>query len=525
MQLCQNVLRPSFLELTTSDSDGKTPFVGEIVSFTETLWDEALYFSLAYLSINVKIRLKSLRGVLMQEGELRMKVVKFGGSSLADGASYEHAIKIITSDPERRVVVTSAPGKRNADDIKVTDLLIKYAHAIIKNDDQEAMVVRKTILDRYQAIADYFDLPSGQMQPLVERLANLPNGNYPNNNYLLAAFKAHGERLNAELMSLVLNRLGHPARFITPEEVGLKVAGTPNNATVIPETYARLANFSFSKHDIIVFPGFYGITLAGHIATFSRGGSDITGAILARGLHAEMYENFTDVDAIYSANPNVVKDPQPIAKMTYREMRELSYAGFSVFHDEALIPAIQGNIPINVKNTNNPEKPGTLIVPDHSFQPTDIITGVVSGKHFAALYLHKYLLNKESGFTLRILEILARHDVSYEHMPSGIDDITIIFDKKELDDELVDIICNEIQEEIDPDRLEWIDNYAITMVVGEGMRNRTGVINDILNPLAEKHMAVPMINMGASRIAIMIGTYNQDADAAVRAIYHRFFVN
>lgn len=182
-----------------------------------------------------------------------MKVVKFGGSSLADGASYEHAIKIITSDPERRVVVTSAPGKRNADDIKVTDLLIKYAHAIIKNDDQEAMVVRKTILDRYQAIADYFDLPSGQMQPLVERLANLPNGNYPNNNYLLAAFKAHGERLNAELMSLVLNRLGHPARFITPEEVGLKVAGTPNNATVIPETYARLANFSFSKHDIIVF--------------------------------------------------------------------------------------------------------------------------------------------------------------------------------------------------------------------------------------------------------------------------------
>ena len=508
-----------------SDSDGKTPFVGEIVSFTETLWDEALYFSLAYLSINVKIRLKSLRGVFMQEGELRMKVVKFGGSSLADGASYEHAIKIITSDPERRVVVTSAPGKRNADDIKVTDLLIKYAHAIIKNDDQEAMVVRKTILDRYQAIADYFDLPSGQMQPLVERLANLPNGNYPNNNYLLAAFKAHGERLNAELMSLVLNRLGHPARFVTPEEVGLKVAGTPNNATVIPETYARLDNFSFSKHDIIVFPGFYGITLACHIATFSRGGSDITGAILARGLHAEMYENFTDVDAIYSANPNVVKDPQPIAKMTYREMRELSYAGFSVFHDEALIPAIQGNVPINVKNTNNPEKPGTLIVPDHSFQPTDIITGVVSGKHFAALYLHKYLLNKESGFTLRILEILARHDVSYEHMPSGIDDITIIFDKKELDDELVDIICNEIQEEINPDRLEWIDNYAITMVVGEGMRNRTGVINDILNPLAEKHIAVPMINMGASRIAIMIGTYNQDADAAVRAIYHRFFVN
>ena len=482
-----------------------------------------LNFSFAYLSINVKIRLKTLHDSLMHEGELKMKVVKFGGSSLADGPSYEHAIKIIIGDPERRVVVTSAPGKRNSDDIKVTDLLIKYAHAILDNDAQEAMIIRKGILARYEAIAQYFDLPSNQLQPLADRLADLPNQDYPNDNYLLAAFKAHGERLNAELMSLVLNHLGYQARFVTPEEAGLKVAGTPNNATVIPETYARLENFSYGEKEIIVFPGFYGITLAGHIATFSRGGSDITGAILARGLQAQMYENFTDVDAIYSANPKVVDHPKPIAKMTYREMRELSYAGFSVFHDEALIPAIQGNIPINVKNTNDPEKPGTLIVPDHSFQPTDIITGVVSGKHFAALYLHKYLLNKEAGFTLRILQILARHNVSYEHMPSGIDDITIIFDKKELDDELVDIICNEIQEEINPDRLEWIDNYAITMVVGEGMRNHTGVINDILNPLAEEHIAVPMINQGASRIAIMIGTYNQDADTAVRAIYHRFF--
>ena len=211
--------------------------------------------------------------------------------------------------------------------------------------------------------------------------------------------------------------------------------------------------------------------------------------------------------------------------MTYREMRELSYAGFSVFHDEALIPAIEGNIPINVKNTNHPELPGTMIVPDKGFQPTDIITGVVSGKHFAAIYLHKYLLNKQAGFTLRILEILANHDVSYEHMPSGIDDITIILDRNTVDDELIDTICNEIQEEINPDRLEWINNYAITMVVGEGMRNRTGVINDILMPLAQKQIAVPMINQGASRIAIMIGTYDQDADEAVRAIYHRFFAN
>ncbi|MGM9892488.1 aspartate kinase [Limosilactobacillus sp.] len=452
-----------------------------------------------------------------------MKVVKFGGSSLADGEHFAQAIKIITADPQRRVVVTSAPGKRKAGDIKVTDLLITYAKQVLAHESTTATT--KQIIGRYQAIADYFNVPATKLTPLIDRLTDLPSWDYPNNNYLLAAFKAHGEWLNANLMAIVLQQLGYEARFVTPEEAGIRVTGTPNNATVAPETYALLDRFSFNDSELLIFPGFYGITMAGHIATFSRGGSDITGAILARGLHAQLYENFTDVDAIYVANPAVVKDPQPIAKMTYREMRELSYAGFSVFHDEALIPAIQGNVPINVKNTQHPEKPGTLIVPDKGFQPADIVTGVVSGKHFAAIYLHKYLLNKEAGFTLRILTILARHNVSYEHMPSGIDDITIILDKNQIDDELVDVICNEIQEEINPDQLEWIDNYAITMVVGEGMRNRTGVINDILEPLTKNNIPVPIINQGASRISIMIGTYNQDADRAVQAIYHRFFAN
>lgn len=452
-----------------------------------------------------------------------MKVVKFGGSSLADGEHFAQAIKIITADPQRRVVVTSAPGKRTANDTKVTDLLIKYAQQVIAGQPFQETVTQ--IIDRYTAIADYFNVPQAKLAPLAERLNELPNWHFPNNNYLLAAFKAHGERLNAQLMTIILQQLGYEARFVTPEQVSLRVTGTPNNASVTPEAYSLLDRFSFNDSELLIFPGFYGITLAGHLATFSRGGSDITGAILARGLHADLYENFTDVDAIYVANPAVVDHPQPIAKMTYREMRELSYAGFSVFHDEALIPAIQGNVPINVKNTQHPEKPGTLIVPDKNFQPADIVTGVVSGKHFAAIYLHKYLLNKETGFTLRILNILARHNVSYEHMPSGIDDITIILDKNQIDDQLVDTICNEIQEEINPDQLEWIDNYAITMVVGEGMRNRIGVINDILAPLAEDGIPVPIINQGASRISIMIGTYDRDADKAVRAIYHRFFAN
>lgn len=258
-----------------------------------------------------------------------MKVVKFGGSSLANGEAFQNAINIITSDPQRRVIVTSAPGKRFADDIKVTDLLIKYAQTVIAVQNPQEIV--EQILNRYQEIAAYFGLPADKLIPLAERLEGLPNHTYPNDNYLLAAFKAHGERLNAQLMAILLQHLGYEARFVTPSEAGIIVTGTPNNANVIPETYANLSHFTFNEHELLVFPGFYGLTLAGHIATFSRGGSDITGAILARGLHASTYENFTDVDAIYSANPQIVDHPQPITTMTYREMRELSYAGFSVF--------------------------------------------------------------------------------------------------------------------------------------------------------------------------------------------------
>lgn len=270
-----------------------------------------------------------------------MKVIKFGGSSLADGEAFQQAINIITADPSRRIIVTSAPGKRFPGDVKVTDLLISYAQRVI--DHQDYQDVLEQIIERYQAIADHFGIANEQLTTLIKKLTDLPKQSYPNNNYLLAAFKAHGERSNALLMTLLLQHLGYEARFVTPTEAGIRVTGTPNNARVIPETYSLLNQFanSQSESELLVFPGFYGITLAGHIATFSRGGSDITGAILARGLHADLYENFTDVDAIYSANPSVVDNPQPIAKMTYREMRELSYAGFSVFHDEALIPAIQ----------------------------------------------------------------------------------------------------------------------------------------------------------------------------------------
>lgn len=450
-----------------------------------------------------------------------MKVVKFGGSSLTDGQNVEQALNIVLSDPERRAIVVSAPGKRSDDDIKITDLLIKYAGMTFKSEDTNEIV--QNIFMRYQEIGHYFGLSDQELKVIKDILLALPNQTYPNSSYLMAAFKAHGERLNARLIAMILQHQGVKSRFLDPTEAGLIVTGQPNDALVNPESYLNLDQIKIATGERIIFPGFFGITPSGNIATFSRGGSDITGAILARGFHADMYENFTDVNGIFAANPHIVDNPQSIKKMTYREMRELSYAGFSVFHDEALIPVIQGQIPINVKNTHEPDQPGTIIVPEKDFVPDNIITGVTSQKHFSALYLHKYLLNKEAGFTLRILQILYKHNVPYEHMPSGIDDITIIFNNDFLNDQLIDQICNEIQATINPDQLEWIDDYAIIMVVGEGMKKNHVVSRQILDSLGDHDISPRMINQGASQISMMIGTKKEKADEAVKIIYHQFF--
>ncbi|TSO26207.1 aspartate kinase [Lactobacillus sp. LL6] len=450
-----------------------------------------------------------------------MKVVKFGGSSLASGESVSNAINILTSEKERQVMVVSAPGKRFSKDIKVTDLLIQYAEDFLHQNPTNDIVSK--IFNRYQEIGNYFGIESAQLEIIHDILLNLPKQNYPNNDYLLAAFKAHGERLNARLIALILNHMGIKSRYLDPIEAGLIVTGEPNDALVNPESYINLDHLKIFDDEKIVFPGFFGITPSGHIATFSRGGSDITGAILARGMHCDLYENFTDVSGIFSVNPAIIPSPKSIKKMTYREMRELSYAGFSVFHDEALIPAIQGDIPINVKNTNAPADPGTMILPNRNFSADRIITGVASQKNFSALYLHKYLLNKEAGFTLKILQILDKYHVPYEHMPSGIDDITIIFNRKFLTDQLIDLICNEIQALINPDQLEWIDDYAIIMVVGEGMKKHSGISATILSALQAQNITPQMINQGASQISIMIGTKNEEVKLAVKTIYQEFF--
>ncbi|USS90394.1 aspartate kinase [Fructilactobacillus carniphilus] len=452
-----------------------------------------------------------------------MKVVKFGGSSLADATQFEKIIQIIQQDPERRAIVVSAPGTRFKGDIKVTDLLIQYSEAV-KNQVAVADL-QAEIIARYQNIAEHFNVPAAVMDHIQAVIRDLATQTYPDYAHQLATFKAHGEYLNAYLLSQILIKLGLPAQFMDPKEIGFNVAGPVNDAHVTDDTYDHLATYR-DNPDYLVFPGFFGMNEAdGTIATFSRGGSDITGSIVAKGLHAEVYENFTDVNAIYSVDPHIVSQPKGIQTMTYREMRELSYAGFSVFHDEALLPAIDAQIPINVKNTNQPDLPGTLIVPEKGFKPKGFITGVASSKGFSALYLHRYLLNKEVGFTLKLLQILYKYGISYEHMPSGIDDLTIIFDNQQLTPQKVKAMCNDIRNELHPDQLEWIDHYAIIMIVGEGMQLSPNTIEKIIRPLTDHNINIHMINEGASKISIMLGTDEADAQKSVKLIYQHFFDN
>lgn len=449
-----------------------------------------------------------------------MKVIKFGGSSLASSEQLKKVIQIVSDDATRRCVVVSAPGKRNPADTKVTDLLIRYADAVIAGRDYHDLA--QEIIARYQEIALGFNFTPEDFAPIKRAILNLPLAKYPDNNYLMAAFKAHGEKLNAQLIARVFNLVGIAAQYLDPAEAGLIVTDVPDDAQIEPTSYINLRKWQ-NNAKVLIVPGFFGYNEHGNICTSSRGGSDITGAIMARGLNADLYENFTDVDAIYSVNPNIVPNPHAIGHMTFREMRELSYAGFSVFHDEALIPAIQGNIDVNVRNTNHPEAPGTIIAAQIGHNKNYPVRGIAASKHFCGLYISKYLLNKEVGFTRKVLNILYKYNVGYDHMPSGIDDITVIIPEANLTPDIEQSIMSELQTTIQPDEMHMIHDYAIVMVVGEGMRDTLGVMARSTTALAKAGIRLQMVNQGASEISIMFGVAQDKADLAVSALYGEFF--
>ena len=358
-----------------------------------------------------------------------MKVCKFGGSSVADAAQIRKVIEIIRADDDRRIVVVSAPGKRFKGDDKVTDLLIDCAVRALEGGDISPAVNR--VVQRYEEIRNELrlDVSLAEMlkTELRRRLARSRDEGL-NREQFIDSIKAIGEEFSARFCAAAFRVAGCDAVYVDPCEAGMLLSEQYGAAQLLPESYELLEKNIAPRKELVIFPGFFGYTKSGEIATFSRGGSDITGAILAAALHAESYENFTDVDAVYPVDPRlcpeVVGAGIGIREMTYAEMRELAYAGFAVFHDEAVLPAIHAKIPINIRNTNHPEQPGTFVVPVRKTIPGRV-NGIASSMGFSTLYVEKWLMNREVGFVAQLLQILAEAGVPIEMMPAGVDSVTV----------------------------------------------------------------------------------------------------
>ncbi|MFL6978210.1 aspartate kinase [Bacillus inaquosorum] len=448
-----------------------------------------------------------------------MKVVKFGGSSLASGAQLEKVFHIVTSDLARKAVVVSAPGKRYAEDTKVTDLLIACAEQYLAAGS--APELAEAVVERYALIANELQLEQSIIEKIRDDLFTLLEGDKSNPEQYLDAVKASGEDNNAKLIAAYFRHKGVKAEYVNPKDAGLFVTNEPGNAQVLPESYQNLYRLR-ERDGLIIFPGFFGFSKDGDVITFSRSGSDITGSILANGLQADLYENFTDVDAVYSVNPSFVENPKEISELTYREMRELSYAGFSVFHDEALIPAFRAGIPVQIKNTNNPSAQGTRVVSkrDNTNGP---VVGIASDTGFCSIYISKYLMNREIGFGRRALQILEEHGLTYEHVPSGIDDMTIILREGQMDAATERSVIKRIKEDLQADEVIVEHHLALIMVVGEAMRHNVGTTARAAKALSEAKVNIEMINQGSSEVSMMFGVKEAEERKAVQALYQEFF--
>lgn len=448
-----------------------------------------------------------------------MKVCKFGGSSLANAEQIRKVCDILLSDSDRRVIVVSAPGKRSREDIKVTDLLIALANARISGyrGDEE----RTAVLSRFSTIAEDLGIHDEVMPLITADLDRLLSKDTSNSMKYMDGLKAAGEDNCARLVAAYFNSIGRSATYTDPRTAGMLISEEYGNAQVLPESYTRLAELK-KQAGIIVFPGFFGYTRTGEVATFSRGGSDITGSILSAALDATVYENWTDVDSVYAVNPALVKSPHAVSEITYDEMRELAYAGFTVLHEEALFPAYIKGIPVNIRNTNNPQARGTMIV-KHRVNFDGVVTGIAGAKGFCTLNMSKYLMNREVGFALKVLQILADEKIPFEHMPSGIDSLSIVLRQDVFTIDKERIVSKRLVEEVGVEKLFVDRNLAIVMIVGEAMARTVGVTARAANALSKAGVNLEIINQGASEISVMFGVREEYCNYAVKELYKEFF--
>lgn len=430
-------------------------------------------------------------------------VCKFGGSSVADAAQIEKVVSIVQSDDRRRFVVPSAPGKRADGDTKITDLLY-LCHELARRtiDFSEAFdKIRTRFLDLATALGLSFDMDAALDE--IGRLIKEGAGR--------DCVASRGEYLSGRVLAEVLG-----AEFVDPAEVILfRSDGRFDSVASHARLRARLA-----EDRLYVIPGFYGANAEGEIVTFSRGGSDITGAIVARAVGAAVYENWTDVSGLLMADPRMVTNPLPVEEITYREMRELAYMGADVFHDEAMFPVRSAEIPVHIRNTNRPADAGTRIVPRRA-RAERMIAGVAGRPNFSMLFIEKAMMNQTRGFGQRVLEVVARHGISYDHTPSGIDTMSVIIQDEQLARK-GELLVEDIQRILEPDRVELIRGLALIATVGEGMAHRVGIAARLFSALAQAGVNVRVIDQGASEINIIVGVKEADLARALVAIYRAF---
>ncbi len=433
------------------------------------------------------------------------KVVKFGGSSLASAEQFKKVGDIIRAEADRKYVVPSAPGKRDSKDTKVTDMLYAcYALAEAgKSYDKELKQIKARYEEIIKGLNLRADLLDKEFETVKAQFAAKAGKDYA---------ASRGEYLNGIIMA---EYLGY--QFLDAAEV---IFFDENGEFLAEETHKAL-KARMKEYENVVLPGFYGAKLDGTVKTFSRGGSDITGSILARAVHANIYENWTDVSGVLLADPRIVENPVGINTITYKELRELAYMGFSVLHEDALFPVRISGIPINIRNTNRPEDEGTMIVESTCKQSEYTITGVAGKKGFVSVNIEKDKMNSEVGFGRKVLQAFEENGISFEHMPSGIDTLSVFVHQQEFEGREQHVLST-LHRLAKPDSIEIDADLALIAVVGRGMKSNRGVAARVLAALAHNNINVRMIDQGSSELNIIIGVKNSDFETAIKAIYDIF---
>lgn len=437
-------------------------------------------------------------------GDKMKKVVKFGGSSLASAEQFRKAGDIIRSDAARRFVVPSAPGKRFDGDIKVTDMLYRCYDAAEKGENFDGLL--SDIKNRYYEIINGLNLTlslEDEFQVIRESFQNKAGSDYA---------ASRGEYLNGIIMAHYLDY-----EFIDSAEV---IFFDENGNFEADLTDQKLSE-RLKHAENAVIPGFYGAMHDGKVKTFSRGGSDVTGSIVARAIGADIYENWTDVSGFLITDPHIIENPEVIETITYRELRELSYMGATVLHEDAIFPVRKAGIPINIRNTNAPQDKGTMIVESTCRRPKYTITGIAGKKGFAAVNIEKDMMNSEVGFGRKVLQVFEENGLSFEHIPSGIDTMTVFIHQTEFEEKEQKVLAG-IHRAVAPDYIDLESNLALIAIVGRGMRATRGTAGRIFSALAHANINVKMIDQGSSELNIIVGVRNEDFEAAIQAIYDIF---